>query len=140
MWNLIPRPGTEPMLPALEVWSPNYWTSTEVPRICYLNLFFFNILFIYSTAPGLSWGTWDLLVVALELLAVTCGIQLPGCVFVRRHWFRLHASLPPLGEGAVSRVQRRRGLPGSSSQIADGSGPGGQCSGLRPEASDNEVE
>ena len=52
------------MLPALEVWSPNYWTSRELPRICYLNLFLKYILFIYSTAPGLSWGTWDLLVVA----------------------------------------------------------------------------
>ena len=32
---LIPRPGIEPMPPALEAWSLNHWTTREVP-ICRL--------------------------------------------------------------------------------------------------------
>ena len=30
---LVPRPGIEPMPPALEEWSHNQWTNKEVP-IC----------------------------------------------------------------------------------------------------------
>ena len=29
---LVPRPGTEPMPPAVEAWSPNHCTAREVPR------------------------------------------------------------------------------------------------------------
>ena len=28
---LVPRPGIEPMPPAVEVWGPNHWTAREVP-------------------------------------------------------------------------------------------------------------
>ena len=28
---LVPRPGIEPTLPALEAWSANHWTAREVP-------------------------------------------------------------------------------------------------------------
>ena len=28
---LVPRPGMEPETPAVEAWSPNHWTSREVP-------------------------------------------------------------------------------------------------------------
>ena len=28
---LVPQPGTEPMTAAVEVWSPNHWTTREVP-------------------------------------------------------------------------------------------------------------
>ena len=34
---LVPRPGIEPVLPAVEVWSPNYWTVREVPIMIVLN-------------------------------------------------------------------------------------------------------
>ena len=30
---LAPQPGIEPVPPALEVQSPNHWTSREVPRL-----------------------------------------------------------------------------------------------------------
>lgn len=40
-------------------------------------ILFPNIYLLILAAPDLSWGTQDLLVVALGLLAVTCGIQLP---------------------------------------------------------------
>ena len=28
---LVPQPGVEPMSPALEAWSPNHWTTRELP-------------------------------------------------------------------------------------------------------------
>ena len=31
MWDLVPRPGIEPGLPALEVRSLTHWTTREVP-------------------------------------------------------------------------------------------------------------
>ena len=33
---LVPQPGIEPVLPALEVWSLNHWTAREVSKF---NLF-----------------------------------------------------------------------------------------------------
>ena len=33
---LIPRPGIEPMPPAVEVHSPNHWTAMEVPYSIFL--------------------------------------------------------------------------------------------------------
>ena len=33
---LVPRPGTEPMPPALGVWSLNHWTTREVPPLCFI--------------------------------------------------------------------------------------------------------
>ena len=35
---LVPRPGMEPVPPAMEVWSLNHWTTGEVPRGAFLNL------------------------------------------------------------------------------------------------------
>ena len=29
-WILVPQPGIEPVLPAVEAWSPNHWTASEV--------------------------------------------------------------------------------------------------------------
>ena len=29
---LVPRPGIEPMSPAVEVWGPNHWTAGEFPE------------------------------------------------------------------------------------------------------------
>ena len=29
---IVPRPGIEPVLPALEAWSLNHWTAREVPE------------------------------------------------------------------------------------------------------------
>ena len=39
---IIPHPGMEPMLPALEPWSLNQWTTREVPihTLSYMALFF----------------------------------------------------------------------------------------------------
>ena len=34
---LIPQPGIEPMLPAVEAQSPNHWTTREVPCLYILN-------------------------------------------------------------------------------------------------------
>ena len=36
-WILVPRPGTEPVPPALEAQSPDHWTAREVPRRCIWN-------------------------------------------------------------------------------------------------------
>ena len=30
---LVPWPGIKPVPPALEAWSPNYWTSRKVPEL-----------------------------------------------------------------------------------------------------------
>ena len=30
---LVPQPGIEPVFPAVEVWSPNHWTTREFPEI-----------------------------------------------------------------------------------------------------------
>ena len=50
---LVPRPGTEPLHPAVEAWNPNYWTIREVPLlfhyplhspyIAYLNLIYYVV-------------------------------------------------------------------------------------------------
>ena len=32
---LVPQPGTEPITPAVEAKSPNYWTTREVPTIAF---------------------------------------------------------------------------------------------------------
>ena len=42
-----------------------------------LLLFLKKTPFIYLAALGLSCGTWNLLVVACELLVAACGIQFP---------------------------------------------------------------
>ena len=42
MWPcdiLAPQPGMEPRPPALEAWSPNYWTAREVPPYEFLAFF-----------------------------------------------------------------------------------------------------
>ena len=31
MWDLVPRPGIEPIPPSLGAWSLNHWTAKEVP-------------------------------------------------------------------------------------------------------------
>ena len=36
---LAPQPGTERRPPALEAWSPNYWTAREVPPFEFLAFF-----------------------------------------------------------------------------------------------------
>ena len=38
---LVLQPETEPMSPALEVWSPNPWITTEVPNCFFFCLFVF---------------------------------------------------------------------------------------------------
>ena len=43
MWPcdiLAPQPGMEPRPPALEAWSPNYWTAREVPPFEFLAFFY----------------------------------------------------------------------------------------------------
>jgi hypothetical protein len=42
---LVPRPGMEPMPPALGVWSLNHWTTREVPILTSWSLLF--------TLPGM---------------------------------------------------------------------------------------
>ena len=32
---LVPRPRMEPVAPAVEAWSLNHWTSSEVPLSCF---------------------------------------------------------------------------------------------------------
>ena len=39
---LVPRPGTEPMPPALETRSLNPWTTREVPRILVIDMYHEN--------------------------------------------------------------------------------------------------
>ena len=39
---LVPRPGTEPMPPALEAQSLNPWTTREVPRILDIDMYHEN--------------------------------------------------------------------------------------------------
>ena len=42
---LVPCPGIEPMLPELEAWSLNHWTTREVPSsyILYIVLIFYSV-------------------------------------------------------------------------------------------------
>ena len=48
-----------------------------MPTECFEDVaLFYFFIFIYLTAPGLSWGKQDLSVVALELLSVAFGILL----------------------------------------------------------------
>ena len=48
-----------------------------MPTECFEDVaLFYFLIFIYLTAPGLSWGKQDLSVVALELLIVAFGILL----------------------------------------------------------------
>ena len=37
---LIPRPGIEPVPPAVEMWSPNHWTAREFPLFQAFKQFF----------------------------------------------------------------------------------------------------
>ena len=57
LWDLSSRPGMEPVPPAVEEWSPNHWTTREVPGVysflllvilCYIN----TSWFIYWTVDG----------------------------------------------------------------------------------------
>ena len=36
LWVLVPPPGIEPKLPALEAWTLSQWTTEEVPQTCSL--------------------------------------------------------------------------------------------------------
>ena len=91
MWDL-PRPGTEPVSPAL-AGGLNHWTAREVLDHFFLKsapgltsckgqvlLLLFNIyLLIYLAALGLSGGMWALrsLLRHVRSLAVACKIELP---------------------------------------------------------------
>ena len=35
---LVPQPGTEPVFPAVEAWSPNHWTAREFPWLVPLSV------------------------------------------------------------------------------------------------------
>ena len=37
---LVPRPGIEPMAPAVEVRSPNHWTAREVPVLVHFQTYY----------------------------------------------------------------------------------------------------
>ena len=39
---LVPQPGTEPVTPALEVWSLNHWTAREVPCFVFFLIYRFR--------------------------------------------------------------------------------------------------
>ena len=45
MWDLIPRPGIEPVLPVLAVWPLNHWTTRDVPHL-FLSSFDVNELLL----------------------------------------------------------------------------------------------
>ena len=55
MWNLVPRPGIEPRLPALGVQSLSHWTTREVPGflvyVTLWNLCIMNIFLCQETKP-----------------------------------------------------------------------------------------
>ena len=34
--NLVPQPGIRPRTPAVEIWSINHWTVSEIPENCFL--------------------------------------------------------------------------------------------------------
>ena len=40
----VPQPGIKPMPPAVEVWSPNYWTAREVSLTQFLNAAYYSTL------------------------------------------------------------------------------------------------
>ena len=41
---LVPQPRMEPVLPALGAWSPNHWTSREVPWLLFFESFIFFLV------------------------------------------------------------------------------------------------
>ena len=42
---LVPQRGVEPVPPAVEVWSPNYWTTREFPGLV-ISVLFNNQIFM----------------------------------------------------------------------------------------------
>ena len=43
MQVLVPQPGIKPVVPALEVWSPNNWTTRKIPKYkCFLRLLIYK--------------------------------------------------------------------------------------------------
>ena len=54
---LVPRPGIEPVPPAVEAWSPNHWTVREFPIwIFFCNLFLvFKLSHLFGNLLAVQW-------------------------------------------------------------------------------------
>ena len=64
--RLVPRPGIEPTPPAVEAWSPNHWTTREVPKWVLRCLP--SPLWVSTSARSCSW-----LIISLITFLVVCG-------------------------------------------------------------------
>ena len=53
---LVSQLGMELVPPAVEAWSPNHWTTREVPTLMFYNIY----LFTHLAAPDLSCSMRDL--------------------------------------------------------------------------------
>ena len=102
MWILSPLPGTQPVSPALEMWTLNHWTAREVPQV--YNPFW---AFVYSLRQGSSFPTttyWKDYPVSIiyswlpcwKLIGHIC-IGLPlgslSCVFELCVWFYTNTTI-----------------------------------------------
>ena len=65
---LVPRPGIEPSLSLLEVWTLNHWTSREIPLFCFL-------------LPTLCNGSWTMSKVYELLSSQDRPGDMPFCFF-----------------------------------------------------------
>ena len=36
LWDLVPQPGIKPVLSAVEIWSPNYWTRESSHTVAFV--------------------------------------------------------------------------------------------------------
>lgn len=50
---LVPQPGIKPVSPALGAWSPNPWTSKEVPLIVFKRIKLFTKDFHLAKVTGI---------------------------------------------------------------------------------------
>ena len=55
MWDPVSQPGIEPLPPVVEAWSPNRWTTREVPEFFFfLLLTYMSCLYILEIKPFIS--------------------------------------------------------------------------------------
>ena len=84
---LVPRPGIEPMPPALRAWSLNHWTASEVPSQLFFFLINSFILFIYF------WRHWVLVAGhRLSLVVASGGYSSSWCTGFSLRWLLLWRS------------------------------------------------
>ena len=94
--------------PAVEAWSPNHWTTREVPTLMFYNIY----LFTHLAAPDLSCSMRDLVPwPGTELRPPALGAwslshwttrQVPLCLFFKGSWSLFSSSKPAAWHPLIS--------------------------------------